>query len=48
MKLGGGVDLLLAEDKNRGKKLQQFVFKDKGQEWGHWSFTIKFCLQVCF
>lgn len=32
MKLGGGVDLLLAEDKNRGKKLQQFVFKDKGQE----------------
>lgn len=46
--VGGGVDLLLAEDKNRGKKLQQFVFKDKGQEWGHWSFTIKFCLQVCF
>lgn len=29
---GGGVDLLLAEDKNRGKKLQEFVFTDKGQE----------------
>jgi len=34
--------------KHKGKKLNTYVFKEKGQEHHHWKFNFYLCLFVCF